>query len=203
MVINDIKPRVSRLIWHMQRNQFLLLQLKTLKKQHLIVSETVQTLNTIFSLQLLATIVLFYFEITFELYAYIVRWKDGVLINLEWQFFDVLLASMMFYIMKVTLLVLACETGKNQAQEIGTTIHDVLNSISDEQIKDELQLFSLQIMHCKNIFSPKGLTVNASLVTTIVGSITTYMLILIQFLITSHSCDGNSITYIHEEFRIL
>jgi len=32
----------------------------------------------------------------------------------------------------------ACETGKNEAIKIGTTIHDILNSIRDVQIKDEV-----------------------------------------------------------------
>ena len=36
------------------------------------------------------------------------------------------------------LIVWACETGKNQAVKIGTTVHDMLNTISDEQIKYEV-----------------------------------------------------------------
>ncbi|TGZ50468.1 Uncharacterized protein DBV15_04237 [Temnothorax longispinosus] len=60
-------------------------------------------------------------------------------------------------------IIWACETGKNQALEIGTTVHVVFNSISDEDVKNELQLFSLQILQRKNIFSAKGLNVDATL----------------------------------------
>ncbi|XP_018310352.1 uncharacterized protein [Mycetomoellerius zeteki] len=104
---------------------------------------------------------------------------------------------MVHYVMKVVLIVWACETGKNQAREISTTIYDVLNNTRDEQIKGELQLFSLQILHCKNIFLTKGLAMDATLLVAMVGGITTYVLILIQFLIAAHSCDetfGISIT---------
>ncbi|KYM78868.1 hypothetical protein ALC53_10676 [Atta colombica] len=52
-----------------------------------------------------------------------------------------------------------------------------------------LQLFSLQLLHRKNIFSMKGLTIDATLLAVIVGNITTYLLIFIQFLNMSHSCD--------------
>ncbi|XP_018058025.1 PREDICTED: putative gustatory receptor 28b [Atta colombica] len=165
LVVKDIK-RVPGLIWHTQGNQFLI-ELKTLQKQHLIVSEILQMMNTIFSPQIFAIVVISLIETTIELYFYVVDWKDGVFINLNWQIFDVLLTSMLFYIMRITLLVWACETGKNQAQKINTTIHDVLNSSSDEQIKYELQLFSLQILHCKNIFSTKAFTMDASLLTTV------------------------------------
>jgi len=138
-IVEHDKQHAPRLICRTQKNQFLLLELRTLKKQHLIISNTVQMLNIIFSIQILITIVITYSDITFELYSYVVRWQDGISISLDWQFVDVLLASMTLYIMKIALLVWACETGKNQAQEVGTTIHDILNNTSDKQIKHEVK----------------------------------------------------------------
>jgi len=137
IVVNN-ELYAPRLICRTQKNQFLLLELRTLKKQHLIISNTVQMLNVIFSIQLLASIANSLFDITFELYSYVVRWQDGISISLDWQFFDALLASMSLYIMRIMLLIWICETGKNQAQEIGITIHDVLNNTSDKQIKHEV-----------------------------------------------------------------
>lgn len=49
----DVKD-VPHLINQKQGNLFLLMELKTLKKQHLMISETVQMLNLVFNLQLLA-----------------------------------------------------------------------------------------------------------------------------------------------------
>jgi len=104
------------------------------------ISNTVQMLNIVFSLQLVAIIVMTFLSITFELYFYIVRWQNGAFLNLDKRFFDVLLTSTGFNILKIMVLVWACETGKNQAKKIGTTIHDVLNSINDEQIKNEVKM---------------------------------------------------------------
>ncbi|KAL6259643.1 hypothetical protein P5V15_009559 [Pogonomyrmex californicus] len=189
LVINDIKSSVPRSSYHIQRNQFLLIEIKTIKKQHLMVSNAVQMLNMVFSLQLLAVVTITFVETTFELYSYVVRWQGKVFISLDRRLLDCFLTSMSYYVIKLALLVWFCETGKNQAQEISTIVHDVINSTSDEQIKNELQLFCLQILHRKNIFSAKGLTIDATLLTGIVGSITIYMLILIQFLIIMHSCE--------------
>jgi len=139
LLVNDTKSCVVTMIDHMQKNQFLILELKILQKRHLTVSDAVQMLNIIFSLQLLATLIIIFSNITFELYFYIVRWQNGILINFEEHFFDIFLTSVTYHIIQIMLLVWACETGKNQAQAIRTTIHDLLNNISDEQIKDEVK----------------------------------------------------------------
>ncbi|XP_036142171.1 uncharacterized protein LOC105833308 [Monomorium pharaonis] len=193
LVVSE-EPHLLRRVYHEQRNPFLLMELKALKKRHLILSDTVQTLNAIFSLQLLATIVMTFAEITFSLYFYIVQWQDGVsIINLEKQiWYAYYITSVTYYSIKIAFIVWACDTGKDQALQIGTTVHDVLINTSDKQVKDELQLFSLQVLHRENTFCAKGLAVDATLLTAIVGSITTYLLILIQFLVTSKSCGSKS-----------
>ncbi|KAG5344935.1 GR28B protein, partial [Acromyrmex charruanus] len=186
-VINDMKLCVSNVIWHTQKNQFLVTELRILKKQHLMICDAVQMLNMIFSLPLLAIIVMSFFAVTFMLYFYAIRWQNGVFIGLDWHFLDVFLTSLIYNIFTIILIVWVCEMNKNQAQEISTTIHDLHNSTNDEKIKYELQLFSLQILHCKNTFLVKGLAIDATLLAAIAGNITTYLLILIQFL--NMSCD--------------
>ncbi|KYN03753.1 Putative gustatory receptor 28b [Cyphomyrmex costatus] len=164
-VLNDTKPRVSNVLWH--RNQFSLIELRVLKKQHLMISDAVQMLNMIFNLQLLAIIVMLFLSFIFELYIYTIRWQNGVFFGMEWRSLDVLLLSMIYKIFMITLVVWACETCKNQAGEIGTAIHDFLNSTNNEKIKCELQQFSLQILHRKNTFSVKGFNIDATLLATV------------------------------------
>lgn len=142
-MINDEKLPVSNLICHMPRNQFFLAELKSLMKQYLILTETVQMLNIIFSLQLLAIVILSFIEITVELYFYLVRWQGEVLITFDKHLLDAFLTSMVHYIIKVTFIVWACETGKNEAQKISSTIYDVRNSIRDKQIKNEVIFFNI------------------------------------------------------------
>ncbi|XP_071637107.1 uncharacterized protein [Temnothorax longispinosus] len=175
-----------------QRIPFLLMKIIALKKQHLAISETVQKLKMVFTLQLLSTIVMTFTQITFNLYFYLMQIKGDVsMSNQERQMYDIAFVTVVTYLStKLMLIVWACETGKNQAMEINSTVHDVFNSTSNQQIKYELQLFSLQLSHCENTFSAKGLTVDATLLTKMVGGVTTYIVILIQFMFLSNFCDG-------------
>lgn len=145
-LLKNDEPHLLRRIYHEQKNPFLLMELKALKKQHLMVSDTLQLLNTIFSLQLLATIVMTFAEITFSLYFYIIQLRgNGVsIINLDKQiWYHYFITSIAYYSIKIALIVWSCETGKDRALEIGTTVHDVLISTSDKQIKDEVALLYL------------------------------------------------------------
>ncbi|XP_018394458.1 PREDICTED: uncharacterized protein LOC108773217 [Cyphomyrmex costatus] len=168
LVMKD-KPYSFRCIYYQQKNFFLLMELKALKKQYLIVNDTVRMLNIIFSLHLLASTVVTFARITFFLYYCIVLWQDILYFQLttlqKQSSYIFFITSILFYFIKTALLVWACETGKNQANKIDVTIHDALNNSNDEQIKDELQLFSLQILHNKrrNIFCAKGLNMDAPL----------------------------------------
>jgi len=101
-------------------------------------SNTVQILNTIFSGQVLITILIALIEINLNIYCHAVEWHDGLVINLNRQFSDLFLLGIIYYIAKTALIFWICETTKNQAQEIRTTIHDVLNSTRDKPIKDEV-----------------------------------------------------------------
>ncbi|XP_018369785.1 PREDICTED: putative gustatory receptor 28a [Trachymyrmex cornetzi] len=210
--INDNLMNLRRFVAHRepyflreiyQKHPFLLMELKALEKQHLTISDTVQMLTTTFSLQLLCTIILTFIQITFYLYFYLIRIQRGDSVsqggNLERQvYYKTFITAITYYTIKTVMLVWACETSKNQAMEIGVTVRNMFNSISNKEIKYELQLFSLQLMHRENIFSAKGFIVDATLLTAMVGSITMYLLILIQFLLMSNSCDEETvINFIH------
>ncbi|XP_039314570.1 uncharacterized protein LOC113003121 [Solenopsis invicta] len=161
----------------------LLMELKALKKQHLMVSDTVKKLNIIFSPHLLATTAYNFIFITFEMYFKFV-YLHNELSSWTNQVHRISIPYIACLTVKIALTAWACETGKNQAKEISTTVHDVLNSTNNEKIKNELRVFSLQILHSDNTFCAKGLTVDATLLTDMMGTVTTYILILIQFLNT-------------------
>ncbi|XP_011705558.1 PREDICTED: uncharacterized protein LOC105460757, partial [Wasmannia auropunctata] len=163
------EPYLVRGTYYNHRNPFLLMELKILEKQHLAVSEAVQMLKTIFSLQLLSTIIMAFFSITIDLYFYLMRIQGDVsMFSLKTMayvegFICKRFTNVTYHVIKMVLIVWACHTGRNQAMEINISVHDVFNSTSDEEIKYELRLFSLQLMHRKNIFFAEGLIMDATL----------------------------------------
>ncbi|KYN08352.1 hypothetical protein ALC62_00643 [Cyphomyrmex costatus] len=137
LVVND-NPHLLRGIYHARRNPFLLMKLKALITQHLMISDTVQMLNTVFGLQLLATIVMTFVELTFCLYLYIICLWNAYMYGYH-TFHDVLLVTALTYqFIKITLTAWACDTGKDEAIMVGITVHEILNDTIDEQIKDEV-----------------------------------------------------------------
>ncbi|KYN08353.1 Putative gustatory receptor 28b [Cyphomyrmex costatus] len=199
LIVND-EPHLLRKIYHEQKNPFLLMKLKTMKTQHLTISDTVQMLNMVFGLQLLATIVMTFVALTFCLYYFIICLWNIYMYGFYTLYDVILVMALTYHFTKIALIGWACDTGKDEAIMVGITVHKILNDTIDEQIKDELQQFSLQVLHRENIFSAKGLILDATLLVALVSNITTYLLILIQFLITKKVYyEEDSQTILHEQ----
>jgi len=115
-LITNSKPYIPTFSYYKQRNPFLITKLKILKKQYMMISNTVQKLNTIFNVQLLISMIITFCQINLDLYIYLIKWHDGLVINLNGQVSKLFLSTIIFYIIKLILIVWACETGKNQAQ---------------------------------------------------------------------------------------
>ncbi|KAI4489659.1 hypothetical protein M0802_010918 [Mischocyttarus mexicanus] len=187
------EPHLLRRVYHEKKNPLLLMELKAIKKRHQQVSDILQQLNAIFGSQIIITSLLTFAEVTFSLYFYILRTIDKKEVNLDKQiWFAYFITSIAYYSIKLSFVAWACETAKNQAAMVGCRIHEVVINTTDKDIKNELQLFSLQVLHRDNTFTSKGLSMDAALLTTIVGSITTYLLILIQFLVSLNPCKSHN-----------
>ncbi|XP_018351464.1 PREDICTED: uncharacterized protein LOC108753967 [Trachymyrmex septentrionalis] len=135
---ND-EPSLLEVTYQKQKNPFHLLQLKGLIKQHQTISNTLEKLQATFKWQLLSTSVMTFIEITFNIYFLFERMqgkKELSLTNLK-ENYDLIVFSIN-YCIKILLIVWACETGKNEATEIKTSIHEVINNTSDEEIQSEV-----------------------------------------------------------------
>ncbi|XP_011883950.1 PREDICTED: uncharacterized protein LOC105571087 [Vollenhovia emeryi] len=177
-----------------QRTPFILLEITALKKQHLAINDAVRMLNMVFSLQLVATILMAFAHITFNMYYFfgLLIQNCSTLTNFERQaLFKYFIVSIMCYIITLGMILWACETGKNQALEIKSTVREVLNNTNNKQIKYELNLFSLQLLHCENVFSTKWINMDTTLATVFIGSVTTNLAILVQFAYMSNTCEEN------------
>ncbi|XP_076752515.1 putative gustatory receptor 28b [Xylocopa sonorina] len=178
-LIND-QPHLLRRVYHMQNNPALLTKLRTLKKQHLDVSQTLQTLNDSFSMQCVAILTLLFLDITFNIYTYTLVYNKGGRIKQWLSFPSVFLLCNSLHIV---MLVWSAEVTKAQVEKMGTNIHRIIVHTFDEQITDELKMFSLQVLQRDHSFVAKGLVIDATLLTKILCSVTTFLLILVQFLL--------------------
>lgn len=79
----------------------------------------------------------FHLMLLYTAFTYFIYWKIGAIINqLDNQIYDLyLLVVIIQYFIKI---VWACETAKNQATKIDTTIYDLFNNMSDARIKKEV-----------------------------------------------------------------
>ncbi|XP_011298956.1 uncharacterized protein [Fopius arisanus] len=183
------QPHLLRRVYHEKHNPLILMEIRGIKSQHNDVSELVHCLNQTFSLQLVASVTMTFAEVTFSLYFYILQCLGKTGINMEKQiWYSYFSTSVTYYAWKLVVIVWACEMSKDQAVKTGIIVHEVLIDTVDKQVKEELQLFSLQVLHRDNTFTARGLTLDATLLTSVVGGITTYLLILIQFMVSSKSC---------------
>ncbi|XP_076657235.1 uncharacterized protein LOC143361587 [Halictus rubicundus] len=174
------KPRLLRRVYHSQKKPELLSELKMLRRQHIEFSRIIDATNETFGLEIICMIALNIVDITFNLYSYLARnivdGKIGHLwsMNIEYLSFDFL---------GFIGMALVCEMVKDQMKSIGTNIHRMLVVTYDEQISTELVLFSMQVRQQNHTITAKGLVLDVTLLTKIVGIITTYLVILIQFLL--------------------
>ncbi|XP_076752760.1 uncharacterized protein LOC143424509 [Xylocopa sonorina] len=174
---ND-QPHLLRRVYHAQMNPVLLSKLRALKKQHLNVCEVLQTFNDSFSLQNIIIIVLLVTDITFNMYVYLVVLnKEGRIRT--WRSFRLLF--MIYHCMYILMLTWYAESIRMQVEQIGTNIHRIIVRTFDEEVITELRMFSFQVLQKDCTIMAKGLVIDATLLTKVLCSITTFLLVLIQF----------------------
>ncbi|XP_057334266.1 uncharacterized protein LOC130673308 [Microplitis mediator] len=189
---NDLEVNERHLLrrnYHDKWNPLLLMNIQYIMKQHSDISKLIVDINEKFGLQIVASVTLSFIETTFSLYFWILKSVGVTGLDIDRQIWvSYFITSLSYYTIKLGLMVIMCEECKKQSYKTGVIVHEILNVTKDREITDELQIFSLQLLHHDNTFTAKGLKIDATLLTSIVGGITTYFLILIQFLMASKSC---------------
>ncbi|XP_033346339.1 uncharacterized protein LOC117231745 [Bombus vosnesenskii] len=160
ILVND-EPHLLRRVYHMQKNPILLTKLRTLKKQHLEMSELVQLLNSTCSMQIEATFTIMVIDITFNMYNHLILFNEVG----KTRSFSFALIFAILYTVHVIITVSIVETTRSQMTKIGCSVHRILVHTFDEQVTTELELFSLQVLQKGNVFVMKGLIIDATLLT--------------------------------------
>ncbi|XP_011686318.1 PREDICTED: gustatory receptor for sugar taste 43a isoform X2 [Wasmannia auropunctata] len=87
-----------------------------------------------------------------------------------------------FHIWRLLMIVQPTYTATTQGKKTAVLVSQLLSTSPDKESRKQLEIFSLQLLHRPLEFSACGLfTLDRTLVTSIAGAVTTYLVILLQF----------------------
>nr|XP_034192230.1 uncharacterized protein LOC117609712 [Osmia lignaria] len=178
-VINE-EPHLFSRVYQSQENPELLKQLRNLRKQHLKITVAVRLINETYNIRNIGLLIMIFIDLTFNVYHYVVLFTQENIVTI---WFSDINMSIIYYTFNLILIVWTTETTKSQAQQIGSNIHRIVVNTFDKQTTIELELFSLQVLQCDSTFSAMGLPMDATILTKIVCSISTYVVLLVQSLL--------------------
>ncbi|XP_076285309.1 uncharacterized protein LOC143211467 [Lasioglossum baleicum] len=177
-----------------QRGQsfLLLMKLKHYEQLHQDTSDVIRYLNKAFLLRIIMASIVTFTVVTFNLYFAILWYGAGIWMSLHKRIWYIpYLGAAMYYMGKFSMMVWVCESAMNRDMEIGTTIHESLNTCTDNAVRRELRYFALQVLHRENTFTSKAIAMNGKLLSQIISGIVMYILILFQFLLNYVACNSD------------
>ncbi|XP_075210561.1 putative gustatory receptor 28b [Lycorma delicatula] len=84
--------------------------------------------------------------------------------------------------LQLVLITFVCVSTAEEASFTGVLVHGLLNSDEHTGLKHDLEIFSQQILHQRITFTAAGFFVlDFTLINAVIGAVTTYLVILIQF----------------------
>lgn len=97
----------------------------------------------------------------------------------------------------MVMVLKSCEFCLEQVRYIGFLLHNIEKDVDDERISSITESFSLQILHEPLVFSACGFfQMDFMFLKTMIASITTYMVIFIQFMPKTDELSANVTTTI-------
>nr|WHU27572.1 gustatory receptor 3 [Matsumurasca onukii] len=142
--------------------------------------EAVQEANSFYSLQLFVAILSSFLHLIVTFYNLFLRVQEDsksptslIVMQLIWNFTQV---------SQLMALVLPSSSVTNAADKTAPIVCKLMNRDLSPEVKKELEAFLLQLLHHNARFSAMGFfPVQTHILTAIAGSVTTYLVILIQF----------------------
>ncbi|XP_037941278.1 putative gustatory receptor 28b [Teleopsis dalmanni] len=148
-----------------------------------LITDAVELVLKIFSWHLLLTTTISFLTITvqsYNLFAVLMK----ALEMLPYQIFFII-AWILIQILTIGINVSACSMTANAMSSAGPLVHKLKRHTSIDPASSFyqiIQIFSMEILHRQNIFTAAGFfDINYKLITSIIGAVTTYLVIIIQF----------------------
>ncbi|XP_076377310.1 uncharacterized protein LOC117222554 isoform X2 [Megalopta genalis] len=132
------KPLLASVSSQRGRSFLLLVKLKHYEELHQETSDAVQYLNKAFLFRIIVATIVTFTVVTFNLYFAILFHSTGVKqYKFKRVFFFPHIEAMTFYLGKFAMMIMMCESAKKKAQEICTTVHEILSKCTDEKVRRE------------------------------------------------------------------
>ncbi|XP_075222692.1 uncharacterized protein LOC142325166 [Lycorma delicatula] len=163
--------------------------IKIIRETHRFLYSLHGDINSFYSLQLLCSVSSSIISIISVLYCFALFSISGL--NLYYQHFWINIINTVFVasynFIKLLIIVYVCTSTSDEVSSTSGLVHCILNEESiPAGVHNELHLFSNQLMHQKIVFTACGFfNLDFTLISVVIGAVSTYMVILIQFQITS------------------
>ncbi|KAJ9599119.1 hypothetical protein L9F63_010387, partial [Diploptera punctata] len=164
---------------HDLRTQMSVLNVRSLAGLHENLCSVIKMINYVYSVPLLLSIILVLFYLIFCVFMFISK----VFNNENFKCIPIHVYVIFFYFLsKAIIIIYYCKICSSKANRTGVLVHQVLRFTINEKIREELELFSLQLLHQKVQFTACGFfPLDFTLLYSVVGAVTTYLVILLQF----------------------
>ncbi|XP_075151041.1 gustatory receptor 28a [Haematobia irritans] len=170
------------------------LALKQVTNIHNVLCDICNTIEEYFSYPLLAIIAISFLFILFDdFYILEVMLNPNCVEKFEAdEFFAFFFAQMLWYVIIIILIVEGSSNTIKESGKCAAFVHKILNITEDPDIRDRLLRLSLQLQHRRVRFTAAELfNLDRTLIFTITGAATCYLIILVQFRTTHHDPNFN------------
>ncbi|XP_050492519.1 gustatory receptor for sugar taste 43a-like isoform X3 [Bombus huntii] len=145
---------------------------------HSLLCDTVSLINTAFGVVLLAVTISCLLHLIITPYFLIVQANE----KHEWIFLVVQAGWCIIHISRMLIIVQPSYSTVAEGKRTATLVSQLLSCCFEADVRRELEIFSLQLLHRPLEFSACGLfSLDRNLITSIAGVITTYLVILVQY----------------------
>ncbi|XP_061399383.1 putative gustatory receptor 28a [Musca vetustissima] len=157
---------------------------------HNLLCDICNTIEEYFTYPLLAIIAISFLFILFDDY-YLLEVKlnpNCVEVFEADEFFAFFITQMFWYVIIIVLIVEGSSRTIKESGKCAAIVHKILNITDDGDIRDRLLRLSLQLQHRRVRFTAAELfNLDRTLIFTMTGAATCYLIILVQFSTTHHS----------------
>lgn len=116
------------------------LKLRKLQQKYHEVSKVINVLNSVFTIQLISTVLMTFVEVTFGLYFFLLHSQGKKSIDLDKQvWINYYITSVTYYSLKLSIIVWICQEARNESLKTGVIVHDVILHRGCEQLETEVR----------------------------------------------------------------